>query len=51
MKKILYITPVIEVIQLDNEISLSLESLPPQGPEETVFNINSEIKYSKDILI
>jgi hypothetical protein len=30
-----YIVPKIEVIQLDNEISLQLESSPPAGPNES----------------
>ncbi len=29
-----YTEPVIEIIMLDNEISLALESLPPEGPDE-----------------
>jgi hypothetical protein len=29
-----YTAPVIEQIQLDNEISLALESAPPAGPGE-----------------
>jgi hypothetical protein len=41
MKKI-YIAPFIEIIILDNEISLSLESNPPAGPNEIAF-INSAI--------
>jgi len=31
-----YISPVIELIVLDNEISLALESAPPLGPGETI---------------
>ena len=31
-----YIAPHIESIQLDNEISLVLESTPPEGPGENV---------------
>ena len=34
MKKIIYITPKIEQIKLDNEISLALESNPANGPGE-----------------
>ncbi|MDD3322623.1 MAG: hypothetical protein PHS59_14385 [Paludibacter sp.] len=34
-----YVTPIIEFIRLDNEISLSLESDPPEGPLETLNNI------------
>jgi len=30
-----YIVPLLELVILDNEISLALESLPPEGPEET----------------
>lgn len=30
----LYTTPVIELIKLDNEISLALQSAPPDGPGE-----------------
>ena len=37
MEKKKYITPRIEWIPLDSEISLSLESNPPTGPEETFF--------------
>jgi hypothetical protein len=29
-----YIAPMIEKIQLDNEISLQLQSIPPTGPGE-----------------
>jgi len=35
MEKKKYITPRIEWIPLDNEISLALESNPPAGPSET----------------
>jgi hypothetical protein len=30
-----YISPDIRMIKLDNEISLQLESAPPEGPQET----------------
>jgi len=36
MEKKKYIAPRIEWIQLDNEISLALESNPPVGPDEIV---------------
>lgn len=29
-----YLTPVVERIELDNEIALQLESAPPEGPGE-----------------
>ena len=38
MKKI-YVTPQIEVIELDHEISLALESSPPEGPGEDAYLI------------
>ena len=33
-----YISPTIERVGLDNEISLALESDPPSGPDETSLN-------------
>lgn len=36
-----YITPLIEWIALDNEISLALESNPPIGPDEILFSKQS----------
>ena len=36
MEKKIYCTPCIEIILLDNEISLALESAPPLGPGETM---------------
>lgn len=39
MKKIKYIAPRIEWIPLDNEISLALESAPPEGPDESRTNM------------
>jgi hypothetical protein len=42
--KIKYIAPAIELIKLDNEISLALESNPPEGPGETFNNIQSPFK-------
>jgi len=36
-----YIKPRIEIIFLDNEISLALESSPPDGPGEGAF-LNSQ---------
>ena len=36
-----YIIPSIEIISLDNEISLALQSSPPAGPSETFNSIQS----------
>lgn len=33
-----YSSPQIETIELDNEISLALESSPPPGPGETILS-------------
>jgi len=33
-----YTSPRIELIRLDNEISLILESTPPSGPDESLNN-------------
>jgi hypothetical protein len=37
-----YVAPQIELIKLDNEISLALESTPPAGPSETKNNISTD---------
>lgn len=37
-----YSTPKIEVILLDKEISLILNSVPPEGPGESYLQINSQ---------
>lgn len=46
----IYISPVIELVKLDNEISLVLQSEPPLGPEEiaqaTQFNQTNPFKNS-----
>ena len=39
-----YKAPLIELIKLDNEISLALESTPPAGPDE-VSNFNQNPDY------
>jgi len=44
MEKKTYIAPKVELITLDNEISLALESSPPPGPGETSNSIKSPFK-------
>ena len=44
MEKKKYIAPHIEIIFLDNDISLALESSPPVGPSET--NLSPEYLQS-----
>ncbi len=41
MEKKKYIAPRIEIIFLDNEISLALASAPPAGPSETLNSIQT----------
>jgi hypothetical protein len=39
-----YLAPQVQLIALDNEISLALQSSPPDGPGETMnYNIESDI--------
>ncbi len=35
IKKLKYLTPIIEQIKIDKDISLQLDSSPPIGPSET----------------
>ena len=44
MEKKKYNTPQLQLIELDNEISLALESNPPIGPGETLNSIQSPFK-------
>ena len=44
MEKKKYITPRIEWIPVDNEISLALESAPPVGPSETFNSVQTPFK-------
>ena len=45
-----YIKPRIEIIFLDNEISLALESAPPVGPNETLNSIQSPFKQESGLV-
>jgi len=46
-----YIAPEIELVELDNEISLALESTaPPAGPSETLNNVQSPFKQDLDLV-
>jgi len=44
-----YTVPSIEIIFLDNEISLSLESTPPEGPDEGLVGFNQNDPFKLDI--
>jgi hypothetical protein len=50
MEKKKYRSPEIELIVLDNEISLALESSPPVGPEETLNSIQSPFKQDLNLV-
>lgn len=50
MEKKIYIAPCIEIVLLDNEISLALESAPPAGPEETLNSVQSPFKEVKGLV-
>lgn len=41
MEKKIYNAPAIEKVNLDNEISLALESLPTKGPGESMLDFKS----------
>ena len=43
-KKRVYATPEIQVVNLDNEISLALESDPPVKGDDEVYNRPGELK-------
>ena len=46
-----YIKPRIEIIFLDNEISLALESTaPPAGPSETLNSVQSPFKQESGLV-
>ncbi len=47
-EKQMYISPVIVCVELDNEISLALESAPPVGPDES-FNTNQSNPFKEEI--
>lgn len=47
MEKKIYCAPFIEIIILDNEISLALASSPPAGPSETL-NFNQQSPYKAE---
>jgi len=44
-----YTSPNIEIILLDNEISLQMQSMPPQGPEEGLSNI--QLQYKEETVL
>ena len=44
-EKRIYTNPIIELIKLDNEISLALESSPPAGPDEGTLFAPEYSKY------
>jgi hypothetical protein len=49
MEKKKYTIPEIEIVLLDNEISLALESNPPDGPEEGYNRFYQPEKFDSNI--
>jgi len=45
-----YTKPRIEIIFLDNEISLALESAPPVGPDETFNSVQNPFKQKTGLV-
>jgi len=51
MEKKKYTAPIVEIVLLDNEISLALESAPPVGPGESFnFKQNNPFKPEVDLV-
>jgi hypothetical protein len=51
MEKKTYTAPAIEIIFLDNEISLALESnAPPAGPSETFNSVQTPFKQDSGLV-
>jgi hypothetical protein len=50
MEKKKYIKPSIEIIFLDYEISLALESAPPAGPSETLNTVQNPFKQETGLV-
>jgi hypothetical protein len=51
MEKKKYLKPRIEIIFLDNEISLALESTPPDGPGEVYNRTTPEFFNTNPIIM
>jgi len=50
MEKKKYTTPQLQLIELDNEISLALESTPPAGPSESFNSVQSPFKQETGLV-
>jgi len=50
MEKKIYTTPQLQLIELDNEISLALESAPPAGPSETLNSVQNPFKQETSLV-
>jgi hypothetical protein len=48
MKTKKYITPAIDCITLDNNISLALQSAPPDGPGEDMSQMDGQTNFSNN---
>jgi len=45
-EKRIYLNPTIEIVKLDNEISLALQSAPPEGPGEGGASLSPEFMHN-----
>ncbi len=50
MEKKIYTAPQLELILIDNEISLALESAPPAGPSETLNSVQNPFKQETSLV-
>ena len=50
MEKKIYTAPQVELILIDNEISLALASSPPAGPSETLNSIQNPFKQESGLV-
>ncbi len=50
ISKRMYLNPTIELIKLDNEISLALQSEPPAGPGEPGYIVKAQEYFNNDPL-
>jgi hypothetical protein len=51
MEKKAYKSPQIEIIELDNEVSLALESAPPAGPSESYNNVSNPDHFNNTAFV
>jgi hypothetical protein len=50
MEKKIYTTPKVELILIDHEIALALESAPPAGPSEVFNSVQNPFKQESGLV-